>query len=282
MVCLNFISLAVSVFFTNYILTIIIKQFTKKRIVPLIVISVADIGSIIGYLINLLLMEFDLVALLYTLGNIIGIGVAYIATLMLILENVTLFKSKRAREFERGINNKEGTSIPRNIIASICFGLFVVLLIYGSINLTHYNSKLLFTTIGVMIGAVIALGLAIYFFLSGRPTRKKIKANSLLFVLFLPDQTLLYAGTNDDHQALGGLTDIYLLDEYGLLIAPTASYLVKGMKLNTFSKDIETNIKLEQIESSQFQNAIKEFNKYQRKKITIDEQGNIIQIRNIK
>lgn len=282
MVSLNFISLAVSVFFTNFILITIIKIFTRKRIVPLIIISIADIGSILGYLVNLFLTNFDVVTLLYTLGNIIGIAVAYIATLMMILENVTLFKSRRAREFERGINNKEGTSIPRNIIASICLGVSTILLVYGIINLSHYNSKLLFTTIGVLIGALATLCLAVYFFVSGRPTHKKIKAQNLLFVLILPEKTILYGAESDYQEALGKLNDIYIIDEYGLLITPTHSYIVKGMKSNSFTKELEENIKMLPVDVALYQNALVEFNKYQRKKITIDEAGKIISIRNIK
>lgn len=283
---MNFISLAVSVFITNYILIYIIRLLTKKRIVPLIIISIADIGSIIGYLITFFLSGFDLVYFLYTLGNIIGIGVAYIATLMMLLENVTIFKSRRARAFERGIQNKEGTSIPRNILACICLAIAIILIVYGAINLSNYTKKLLVTTIGVLIAAVIALGLSLYFFITGRPAHHKLKAQHLLLVLQLPDETITYTATLTRdftiEDALGDLTALYLLDEFGLIQTETKSYLVKGMKVDNLTSAITDKIHMDKIDNTFFQQALKEFNKYQRKKIVVGEQGEILKIKNIK
>ncbi len=288
MLPLNFISLAVSVFISNYIFMYIIRllPIKNKRIVQLVVISLADIGSIIGYIINLFSMNFELVIFLYTLGNIIGIGVAYVASLMLILDNVQIFKSKRAREFERGINNKEGSSVPRYILAGICLGITAVLLAYGIINLTNYNKTLLVTTIGVLVGAGISFGLAIFFFVTGKPQHQKISAENLLFMITLPEQSLLYeAKLSKDftiNDAVGELESIYIIDEYGLIVTPTSKYIVKGIKLERMIPEVSSKIHMNLMTDHPFREIIKEFNKYQRKKIVLDEQNQIKKIINIK
>ncbi len=285
---LNFISLAVSVFITNYIFCLIIRllPIKNKKIVQLVIITLADLGSILGYLINLFTIGFELIYFLYTLGNIIGIGVAYIATLMLILDNVILFKSKRTREFERGIQNKEGSSVPRYVLGTICLATSIVLFVYGIINLTHFNQKLLFTTIGVFVAALILIGLALFFFISGRPAHQKLKAEHLLFIIFLPNTNWIYECQLTKEfkieQALGTITETYFLDEFGLLITPSSKYIVKGMKLDKLTPDIESQIHMTKASNTLYEAIIPNFNKYQRKKIIIDEQNNITKITNIK
>ncbi|MDE7100362.1 MAG: hypothetical protein K2O05_00735 [Anaeroplasmataceae bacterium] len=285
---MNFIYLALSVFVANYIAMYIVRllPIKNKRIVQLVVVSILDIGSIIGYIVNLVSYGFELSFFLYTVGNIIGISVAYVASLMLILDDVQIFKSRRAREFERGIKNKEGSSVPRNILASICFIVFIVLIVYGIIALLNYSNNLLLTTIGVFVAATISLALAIYFLISGRPTHKKISAQKLLFMIQLPQNIVLYEAELTKeftiNDALGALKDIYILDEFGLLCSPTASYLVQGMKLNELTDDIKSKIHMKQIEHSEFLPILNEFNKYQRKKIILDENNQIVQIKNIK
>lgn len=288
MLALNFISLAVSVFISNYIMMYIIRllPIKNKKIVQLVIISLADVGSIIGYIIPLFNIEIDVIYLLYTLGNIIGIGVAYVASLMLILENVSIFKSKRAREFERGINNKEGFSIPRYILSCICLGIAIVLYVYGAINLTHYTSKLLVTTIGVFIGGTIALVLAIYFFISGKPQHQKLSAENLLLIIFLPNECKLYQASLTKEftmsDALKELETIYLLDEFGLIITPKHKYIVKGVKMDQQNINLLSKLPMEEYINHPFTNVIEQFSKYQRKKVILDDQNNIIKITNIK
>lgn len=285
---MNFIYLALSIFVANYIAMYIVRllPIKNKRIVQLAIVSILDIGSIIGYIINLVSYGFELSFFLYTVGNIIGISVAYVTSLMLILDDVQIFKSRRAREFERGIKNKEGSSVPRNILSAVCFMVFIILIVYGIIALLNYSNNLLLTTIGVFVASTISIALAIYFLISGRPTHKKISAQKLLFMILLPQNTVLYETELTKeftiNDALGDLKDIYILDEFGLLCSPTYSYLVQGMKLNELTDDIKSKIHMKQIEHNEFLSILNEFNKYQRKKITLDENNQIIHIKNIK
>lgn len=284
---MNFISLAVSILISNYILIRILYllPFKKKRLIQIIAVSLIDVGTIINYIIAIF-SSTNLVNTLIILGEILSVFVAYIAIMMILLDGVILFKSRRLRQFERDLNNKSGKSIPRYALSSICLILFVVLLFYTITTIANYDADLLVSLIGAAIGTALFLGFGIYFLISGLPQHKSIKAEKLLFVLNLNGKTRLFTteiSTKDSYQnAIGSLSDMYILDEYGLLITPTDKYVVKGMKITNINDDIISKIHMDEIEANMYSNAIGEFNKYTRKKITIDENQNIIKNQPIK
>lgn len=285
---MNFISSLISLFVVNTILTLIINALPirNKRNWQIGVITLVDIGSIIGYAAILFQSHFDLLYLLSTLGNILGELTAYVASMMLILEDVKIFKSRRLRQFERDINNKSGRSLPRNILALICFIIFVVLLTYTIISFINYNETILVSLIGSSLGVLVALGLGIYFLISGLPQHKSIKAENILFIINTPtDKIIFEANLNKEFtidDALGKLYDTYIIDEYGLIVTPTNKYIVKGIKINKFDNDLLAKIQMTKDNDSKFKDVILEFQKYNRKKIILDENNKIVKISNIK
>lgn len=192
---MNIISLAVSTFIFNYIIMAIIRilPLRKKRIWQTAIISVVCFGEIANYLaLMLLTRETDFLFLLEMVGSVFGVIIGYVASMMIILDGITLFKSKRLREFERNLNHKDGISVPRKVLGSIAITLGGILLVYGIVLLLNYDPALLITTIGVFIGAVCFIGVAIYFFISGAPQHKSIHAEHLLFVVDLDGSKILY------------------------------------------------------------------------------------------
>lgn len=284
----NFISLAVSIFIFNNILITITRllPIRKKKAWQFGLITFFNFGSLIGYLWMLMNGEFSIIFLLSILGNILGILIAYIASMMIVLEGITLFKSKRMREFERSLQMKDGKSIPRHIIAGISLCCAIVLAIYGTMSLLHYDKNLLFSIIGSFAGTVIGVGLATYFFISGNPQHKSIKAQKLLFLIKLPEKNILYSATLSKEftidDAIGKLKDIYILDEYGLLLTPKDSFIVKGIKVDGYVSAVINELQMELVPSQPFEAALKEFQKYNRKKIILDEKNQIVKIKNIK
>lgn len=285
---MNFISLAISIFIFNNILITITRllPIRKKRVWQFGLITFFNLGSLVGYIWMLVEGEFSVLFLLSVLGNVLGILIAYIASMMIILEGVTLFKSKRMREFERSVQMKDGKSIPRHIIAFICLCCGIVLAVYGSISLMHYDKNLLFSIIGSFIGTGVGIGLALYFFITGNPQHKTLKAQKLLFLIKGTTQDYLYTATLSKdftiENAIGKLKDIYILDEYGLLITPKDSFIVKGIKADGNVSSILSELQMEPILENPFEEALKEFQKYNRKKIILDENNQVIRIKNIK
>ncbi|MDE7106395.1 MAG: hypothetical protein K2O22_04430, partial [Anaeroplasmataceae bacterium] len=282
---MNIISLAISTFISNYIIMAIIRAlpFRNKRVWQSAVITLFCLGEIIGYiLIFVSPYALDLITILEVIGSIFGVIIGYVASMMIVLDGITLFKSRRLKEFERNLNNKEGRSFPRWILATISGSLGLMLLIYGIITALHYDSKLLLTIIGLCIGAVLFIGVSIYLFISGAPKHKSIRAENLLFLVDYEGQKLLYQAklskefTIED--ALGEIMSIYMIDEYGLIITPTNHFIVKGLKLEYSAKHMLKNIQMTLFEGNDFDEALSHFQKYNRKKIILDEQNHIQKI----
>lgn len=284
----NFISVAISIFISNFIIITIIRHLPirKNQLWQLIIITIYNLGGLIFDIISLFSFEMSIINILYVLGNGIGVGIGYIATLMIILDHKLIFKSRRLKQFERDLKNNGKKSLSRNIISIVCVTIFIILMIYGIISLLHYDSSLLISIVGVFIGAGISLALAIYFFISGRPQHEKIKASNLLFVVTLPDQILLYHAKltkeNPLETALASLQELFYIDEYGLIITPTERYIVKGIHLETLNQELYEKIKLNRFYDSKFDEAVQHFQKYNRKRIILDENNQITKISNIK
>ncbi|MDE7384405.1 MAG: hypothetical protein K2M84_01460 [Anaeroplasmataceae bacterium] len=286
---MNIISLAISTFISNYIIMFIVRvlPLRNKRLWQSIVISLFCLGEIVGYiLIFVTPYTLDLITILEVIGSIFGVLIGYVASMMIVLDGITLFKSRRLKEFERNLNNKEGTSFPRWILAIISGSLGLMLLIYGIITTLNYDSKLLLTVIGLFIGAALFIGVAIYLFISGAPKHKTIHAENLLFIVdFEGKKTIYQAKLSKEftiENALGKLMEVYILDEYGLIITPSNHYIVKGLKLEYSAKDMLKEINMSVFEGNAFDEAIKNFQKYNRKKIILDEQNHIQKITIIK
>lgn len=289
---MNFISLAVSVFISNFIFIRIIDILPfirRKKIWQGILISLADISSILGYVIILitsLTTNINLTIILEMVGSILGILIGYIAAMMIILDGISLFKSKRLREFERGINQKEGKSLPRNIIAMICLCVSIVLLAYSIITIINYNKDVLISLIGAIIGTLIFSGLSIYFFISGKALYTKVNSSNLILYIKLPDKTVTYykelSKELTENQILGKIKETYMLDEFGFIITPTTKYAVKGIMVTKLAKDILNDLNMDLLEPNPYQEALSHFQKYNRKKIVLDQNNKITKIIDLK
>ncbi|MDE6946339.1 MAG: hypothetical protein K2P14_04050 [Anaeroplasmataceae bacterium] len=286
---MNIISTAISVFISNYIIIAIIRllPLKKKTLWQTIILSFYNLGSIVGYLWMILSAnELSLLLILELLSSILGVVIAYTASMMIVLDGIVLFKSKRLREFERSYHQKDGTSIPRNILAVISLSLSIALFTYGIVSLLNYDKRLLISCIGTFLGMAIFLGLAIYFFISGKAQHKTIKAENLLLIVQIEDKKILLAAELSKDQTLetllSPLADIYILDEYGLIVTPHMRYIVKGVKLDYLSKDILKSLQMQPFTDSVLNEALKEFQKYNRKKIILDENYSIKKISIIK
>ncbi|MDE6241373.1 MAG: hypothetical protein K2M08_02995 [Anaeroplasmataceae bacterium] len=286
---MNIISLAISTFILNYIIMSIIRvlPLRNKRVWNSIIISLVAAGSIVGYLFGIVISkDLNLIYLLEAIGNIFGVLIGYVASMMIVLDGITLFKSRRLKEFERNLNNKEGTSFPRWILAIIAGSLGLMLLIYGIITVINYDSKLILTIIGLFVGATLFIGVSIYLFISGAPKHKTIHAENLLFIVDYEGQKTIYQAKLSKEftieNALGKLIEVYILDEYGLIITPSNHYIVKGLKLEYSAKEMLKEINMSVYDGNTFDEAIKNFQKYNRKKIILDEQNHIQKITMIK
>lgn len=288
---MNFISLAASVFISNYIFLRIINilPFKNKKLWQIIIISFADLSSVIGYLITFIISldyGFNMMIALEMLGSILGILTAYIAIMMLIFDGKSLFKSKRLKEFERGINKKDEASLPKNIIAIILLTISIILLLYSIISIFNYSKDILISLIGTIIVSIILLIISIYLFISGKALHQKLKSEHILLYIKLPNEQLVYEQTLSKtlnlKQALNGFDETYILDEYGLIITKDKKYIVKGIMVTKIDKNILNKLNMQILSPNPYEEAFSHFQKYNRKKIILDESNKIKNISNIK
>lgn len=282
---MNFISLAVSVFISNYIFMMIIKilPFRNKRLWQGILISVSNLGSIIFYLTTSLL-NFEIITFLYSLGNILGILLAYVASMMIVFDGIILFKSKRLKEFERNLKNKDNHSISKKVLGIVFFALSILLIIFGTLSLLNYDPKLKVTIIGTFIGAIISISLALFFLI--KKDNSHVRGAKFMFIITLPEKKLVFCEEinkeNSEAFLLGKINDAYILDDYGILITHENKYMVKGIKVNSISNDYINSINMNTCNYEGYENALLEFQKYNRKKIIVNENKEIVKIINIK
>ncbi|MDE7095115.1 MAG: hypothetical protein K2O23_01360, partial [Anaeroplasmataceae bacterium] len=132
----------------------------------------------------------------------------------------------------------------------------------------------------------IFIGVSIYLFISGAPKHKTIRAENLLFIVEYEGEKMIYQANLSKEftieNALGKLMEMYMLDEYGLIITPSNHYIVKGLKLEYSAKNMLDEIHMSKYEGNDFDEAIQNFRKYNRKKIILDEQNHIKKITMIK
>lgn len=281
---MNFISLAVSTFISFYFIIFIIRilPIKRKKLWQGILISFGAISSIFGYIaifITNLQVGFNLYLLLEILGSSLGVIIAYVAAMMIVLDGISLFKSKRYREFERGINQKDGASIPKNIFSIISFIISAILLTYIIFSIINYNSNILISLIGTIIGLIIFTILGIYFYISGKPLHQTLKSSNLLLYIKLPNEELVYEQTLSKdltiEQALGEFGNVYMLDEFGLIITPSIKYVVKGVMITKLNKELLKGLNMKKLDPNPYQSILPNFQKYNRKKIVLDELNNI-------
>lgn len=287
---MNIISLAIATFIFGSIIMAIINALPirKKRLWDIIIVSIYSLIELGQYILIIIfnINSLDLIAILEIIASILGIIIGYTAIMMIILDGIRIFKSKRLKEFERNLNNKESTSIPKWIFSIISGALGIVLLVFGIISTINYTKELLISVIGLYIGSIIFIALAIYLFIAGLPKHKKIKASNLLFIVDFDNNKYIYTTSITKEftisNAIGSIQDLYLIDEYGLLITPEKHYIVKGIKLEYSGKHYLNEINMERVETNDFDEAISKYQKYNRKRIELDENNNIKGIKIIK
>lgn len=276
---MNFLSVFVSTFLTNYFFSWIISMLPirNKRKVTIIVLSVLNLASI-GYNLYLTVSLFvtgNFNTAIYYGGNFLASLIAYLAIMMLLLDGIKVFKTKRQRAFLNALNsNKPG--IPY-------YAVFLILLVLGLLSLGYaifatinYSSNLLWTLIGAYSIAIILLGLVLYLFLTNlkgqsKPSISNAKVKGgLIFILDLKNQRLVYETKNYDETTLKKLTEVYYFTEYGYLITPNTKYVVKGIKVDNIDPELKASINLELTQEEKLIAVLENYQKYQTKTIFVD------------
>lgn len=281
---MNFLSVFVSTFITNYFFSWIISllPIRNKRKTTIIILSIFNLISI-GYscyqTINYFILG-NISTAIYLAGNLIASLIGYLAIMMILLDGVKVFKTRRQRAFLNSINdNKSG--IPYYAMIAILLILGTISLVYALITTFNYESKFLWSLIGAYSIAALLFILVMYLLITNfksktNPNIKIIKNNSaLIFILDINGKKTIYESKNFNDENLKALSDIYYFTDYGYLITPDFKYSVKGIKVDRISADLVKEIKMDIVNNDAILNIINRYQRYQTKTIYIDNNNNI-------
>lgn len=282
---MNFLSQIVSIFILNMMIHTIISYLPlrSKMFWKILIISILNsIDLLFNFIILFTYKNFEIIFLINVLGNCLAVVVGYIASMAIVLDGIILFKSKRLKQFERDLNNKNHLSIPRNIIALIFCLASMMLLIYAIVTFLNYSNDLLIVLIGTLLVLAIFIILTIYFFISSLPSKNKLKGNTLLFIIKTKDDYLLFSGSIKGENPLENIESDYFIDELGMIVTPNIKYIVKGIKVENVHTDLLSRIKLSEEDNKLLKQHLNNFQKYNCKKIILDANYNLIKVKNIK
>ncbi len=285
---MQFLYVLLGTFFLNYFIILILNLIgiRNRRKTSLIIISIIDF-SYLGYLIYELItyISSDIKgdSLFYLLFlqilNIFAVIMSYVITMSIFYSDIKIFKSKRLKNFEEAYSGKKSLStIIFNIILFVLSIMSIVLLIVLIINrniiFDQNKGILIFVIISILLSFIIFVGL----YISIKELKMVNFKKKIMFLIYLPNKVRCFI-SNDRlkiEEALPNLLNDYVFDDYGYLITKKDKYIVKGIRVDIFDDSYLLDSKLIEINSISFIDAINKYEKYQRRKIYLDDNGNII------
>ena len=303
----------VSTFLINYLVIWIISlfHFRNHKLVSAIVISLINILSIIYnsiaiWEVYVLLVQSNQLAeytsnLIISAGNLIANIIAYIATIVLLLDGKKLFKSRRQQQYANAVSNKK---VWPTVLAIVILALLGVgCLIYGIFVSINFTMELLLAAFGAYGMALAFFGVAFYIFFINFTKVKNLDTTStnsnvinatvvnktkvdvyLMFILHLGSHKYYFEGLIDQDYTinyyLGDILNIYVLTDFGSINTPTKKYIVKGIKVDKIDENTLKEIKLTRVNNTNenFLNLMTNFERYHLKTILADDNFNILKI----
>lgn len=280
---MNFLSTALSVFITNYIIMIVVKYIPvrNKRFWQIIIISIycAVTISISAYYYVKIILTYP-IQIEYTsyqlLSIIVGVAIGYVLIMIIILDGNSIFKNRRYREFEKAFSNTESRNISKNVIALILIFVSLFLMAYLIYLLINFNSKQLADIIGIsiLIALFIIGGIILFFKKSKIKTTEKI-----IFFIISKKKNYVFIENNSKksiNELIGDIDKLYLVDDYGYLYLKKSKMHIFGIKNENFDINLINKVLMNQTSFSLFNKVVELLDKFNRKKIYIDEDYKII------
>ncbi len=231
---------------------------------------------------NGVMVTSDQVMQMYILfiADIIVVLSAYLVFIYLFYAKNIVFKSARAKQFEREYSGKS------NVVLNISRVLFVLLaLILLATVIIIFATKPTKYTIGIAVVLILISIFLLYLFIrTFIGTKKGIevktkqeKTNEYYFIVITDYETYLYQNnsTLSFKEALNGMDQNYYIDEYGY-ITGIVKKVVYGIRISNISLEELNNLKMEKIENEKLVDILSKLDKVHQKVIKVDENFNVI------
>ncbi len=288
----------ISMFFTCYAIYWIVSLFRSVKgpkiafiLITLDVLahlsgpisSIANMDSIVNdYRNNGIEITNDTIFELYVIyiANIVVILAAYFSFIYLFYTRNLVFKSARAKQFEREYNRKSNVLLNISRTIFLLFGLSAFVL--AILLFVKKTSNMV-----IMAGLFLILVSVFLFYLFARTfvgikrgiqvKTKQEKTNDYYFIIITDFATYLYQSNSDlsFKEALNGLDSYYYIDEYGY-IKGAYKKVVYGIRISNISEEELGMLNMERIYNDKLEHILSSLDKVHQKVITVDEEFNVI------
>lgn len=286
---MNLIITCLSTFFYNYIIILILGllRVRNKRKISIIIVSIFNIGEalILGFnMFNDKTYSDQFYYWYYYLTEIGGVLIAYFVTLVILLRGTGIhIKSRRQRQFEREYDeSKKKYAILFDILMVLLTILMISLAVLTIVYRSHIKNYYLYLIASIIIG-LITISLSIYSItidLKIKDSNPKIKGLTLFIIKDNNNyKSYIYDGKNGSlEDNLGKISNIYTFTNYGSIKSNDGNYNVLGIAPSNFDSDLYNEIKLFAFDD-RFNEVYNEFNRYNKKKIVLDEFNKVVDIK---
>lgn len=217
---------------------------------------------------------------LFFIADIIVVVSAYLTFIYLFYAKNFVFKSGRAKQFEREYSGKSNVVLN---ISRVLF-LFFALIVLTIAIIIFATSPTKYTILIGLILIVISLFLTYLFIRTFIGTKKGVKVktkqekiNDYYFIVITDYDTYLYEGNSSlsFKEALNGMDENYYIDEYGY-ITGYVKKVVYGIRISNISVDELNNLKMEKVNNDKLIDILSSLDKVHQKVIKVDENFNVI------
>ena len=217
---------------------------------------------------------------LFFIADIIVVVSAYLTFIYLFYAKNFVFKSGRAKQFEREYSGKSNVVLN---ISRVLF-LFFALIVLTIAIIIFATSPTKYTILIGLILIVISLFLTYLFIRTFIGTKKGVKVktkqekiNDYYFIVITDYDTYLYEGNSSlsFKEALNGMDENYYIDEYGYITGHVKK-VVYGIRISNISVDELNNLKMEKVNNDKLIDILSSLDKVHQKVIKVDENFNVI------
>lgn len=298
---MTFLSTLASVFFTNYIIWLIISmlKLNHGKKIFVILISIFEPGAVIW-----ILVEFIRAIVYYDLGGELGeifyanisyfaylfaILTAYAVTMVITLRGTRIVKSRRLKRFENEYNGKTTKS---QLIVNIIIFSFGAALIGIAFAILVFAKGFNGYFLAFLIAGVLLTAFGIYVAIINAPKgdkrekviEKKIKKDDILFFIKIEDTIVTYIYDNDNeksfNEGLGKILDVYVLTDFGELRIANNKYSILGIMTTSFDYNLIKDISLKR-DKRDYKDIINLLSRYKRVRIDADNELRVLSVKNI-
>ncbi len=216
----------------------------------------------------------------YLIVNIIIDIAAYFTFVYLFYAEFIIFKSARAKQFEREYQGKSNFVL---YLSRVIMVILALLSLSGAILLFVVSKSKYVIVIGLFLIA-LTIFISYLFIHTFKGVKKGIKVRTkqdkitnYYFIIITDEETYLFEGNSNKtfKDALNHFDDNYYIDEYGYIYG-LDKRIIYGLKVDRLNEDLVAKLDMNRIYNDKLINILSGLDKINQKIITVDEDYNVI------